>query len=111
MDQIEVVPVDDGWEWQKRVDGGVVEGGVGYPDRSSAIAAARDARGDIIADVVHDGVKIGETAINGDLRIVLLRRDGSLHGELYPAKGNGGPAQHITLTPAGETDEAVRIDG
>jgi hypothetical protein len=115
VDQIEVFPQDDGrWNWQKRIDGDVQETGNGYQDRSSAIEAARAGRGDEVLNLVRDdGSVAGTTRVSrGEgLRVVLLRADGSEYGELDPAGSPSPTATLLTLTPAGTTSEAVRLDG
>lgn len=116
MDQIEVVPFEDGtWNWRVRVDGSVAEEGDGGHTRADAVAAARAYNGDEELTLTRaDGSAAGKERRRRPeaLRVVLLRVDGSEYGELDPAPSTAtGPPHEVTLTPAGEMGEAVSNGG
>ena len=113
MDQIEVVPNKDGtWNWRSRSGGKIVEKGKGYENRADAIAAAREGRGDATFTLTDDaGNVVGTTRASAGPRIVLLRLDGSEYGELDPPASGGTQAQLVSITPAGSTNEAVKLGG
>lgn len=102
MDRYEVFPDGDEWNWRCGDTSGD-----GYPNRSEAIAAAKDARGDTTESLYReDGSLAGSEISRGPEAIVLLRPDGTVHGELSHALKAGGPPQRISIKPAGETTEA-----
>ena len=108
--QIEVYPDKAGeWRWRRRAANGKIsaDSGEGYSARGSAIEAARAERGDTkLTEVRDDGTEAGVRYERGDdERIVLLRADGSMHGELSPPAPVGG-AQTVDLEPATENGEA-----
>jgi len=86
MDQYEVFPKGDGWNWRLRKSSRSVETGDGYDTRSEAIGAARDEN-------------------PGDVRLVLVRKDGSMVGELDGPRSSGA-AQQTNIEAASETGEA-----
>lgn len=111
VDQIEVLPLEDGtWEWRKRIDDRIVASvGGKEASRSEAIAAARSARGDEEVQLVRgDGSTAGTARIGGGLRVVLLRSDGSEYGELDHGS-SVGQAQAITLASVDETTGATGL--
>lgn len=113
VEQFEVFPLEDGkWIWQHRVGGDVVESGKPVSSRADAYAGAQEARGDVVTPLLHmNGSPAGEARTRGPQRIVLLRKDGSLYGELDHELKAGGPAQHVSIVPASDHGEAVEIGG
>jgi len=87
MDRYEVFPKGDGWNWRLRKSSRSVETGDGYDSRSEAIVAAREEN-------------------PGDVRLVLVRKDGSLVGELDGPRSSGA-AQQVQVEAANETGGAV----
>lgn len=115
-DQFEIVPAEDGtWGWQKRVGGSVVDEFHGYEARSHTLAEVRAMNGDETLEVRRTNGQLVRTIRDRKpdaLRVVLLRLDGSLYGELDPPPSNAtGEPHRITLTPATESGEAVTPDG
>lgn len=87
--QIEVYPDKaEEWRWRRRAANNrkSATSGEAFSSRSAAIKAAREER-------------------KPDERIVLLRQDGSLVGELDHAVGSG-EATEVELEPAGEEGSA-----
>lgn len=115
IDQYEIVPfADETWGWRKRVGGEVVEQEVGYSCRKDAITEARTQNQDEVLSLVNAaGETVGKTTIRKPdaLRVVLLRLDGSLYGELDHGPLSGGTPHRITLTPATESGEATPANG
>lgn len=111
VDQYEIVPCEDGtWGWRKCVGGEVVKQEFGYSLRKDALTEVRTLNGDEVLSLVNaDGETVGTTTQRRKeaLRVVLLRLDGSLYGELDcgPSPATG-PPQRVTLTPAIESGEA-----
>lgn len=81
MAEYEIYPDGDGWRWRLGDVGEACE------SRSEAIRAARRHRGDQFATLIgEDGTELGRQYMNGrGPAIVLLREDGSVHGELAHA--------------------------
>jgi hypothetical protein len=111
-DQIEVHPEGGGWNWREVVSGEAINSGPGYEDRGSAIAAAREARGDEEMELRRrDGSVAGTVRVgSGGLRIVLLREDGSVYGELDPPRPEGTNVQSISLGAADVNERALAIE-
>jgi len=86
MDQYEVFPKGDGWNYRVRKAGKSAGTGDGFGSRSEAIGAAR-------------------AASDGELRLVLLRKDGSMVGELDGPRSSGA-AQRVDVEAANETGDA-----
>lgn len=84
MARIEVYPNKQG-EWRWRHEG-------------SKPSKAFDTRGEAFEQAL---------IARSDEQIVLLRQDGSVHGELYQAKGSERPAQRVDILAASENSEAV----
>lgn len=112
VDQVEILPKGDGWNWQERLGSGRVgEKGEGYETRGEAIEAGREAAGAERIEVKRGGSADAESYLTSTTtRVVLMKRDGSEHGELNPAVGEGGPGQsvHVNLNPATEASEGGR---
>lgn len=110
--QVEILPKGDEWNWQERLDSGRIgEKGEGYETRREAIDAGREAAGAERIEVKRGGSDVAESYLTSTTtRVVLLKRDGSEHGELNPPVGEGGPGQtvQVNLTPATEASEADR---
>lgn len=111
VDQFEIVPCEDGtWGWRKCVGGEVVNAEYGYSLRKDALTEARTQNQDEVLFLVNAaGKTVGTTTVRKPdaLRVVLLRLDGSLYGELDTGPSPAtGPPQHVTLTPATEAGEA-----
>lgn len=114
VDQIEIVPIEDGtWERRKRIDGEVVETHE-CETRKQAIAEARAANGVKELNVTdQDGNIVGRMRTREDdsLRIVLLRLDESLHGELDPPPSTSTGQPHVvSLTPVSVSDTAQKLN-
>lgn len=110
--EIQVTPHDDGsWTVVATDDPDTVS--PNYDSRGEAIAAARKANGRVNVQVTTpDGKVVGEGSVGGRMRIVLMKLDGSMHGELDAAeKRSGGQAQVFNLTPVSEHTEAVPVNG
>jgi hypothetical protein len=101
MAEYQVAPGKSGWNWQLRDGSKTVARGDGYETRSDAINAAGEHRGD--EQLYRADGTPAEILRGGPERIVLLRADGSLVGELSQRVADGGDAQQITVEPAGET--------
>lgn len=100
---IHVTPSEAG-EWSVTNDAGVDEV---HPDRSSAIAAARDHAGAKTLDLVDPdtGEKVGEHRQDSKEQVLLHRINGDVVGELEPAPSQSdGPAQEVAIE-APETEE------
>lgn len=90
LDEFQVYPqAGDAWAYQ----GPRYLHGEGFPRRRDAIIAAREARGDRRHDVFYgDGTPAGErVAFRGPERLVLLRQDGTLVGEIDEPLREGAP--------------------
>jgi hypothetical protein len=100
MAEYQVAPGKSGWNWQLQEGSKTLERGDGYETRSDAINAAGEHRGDqqlSYADGTPADIRRG-----GPERVVLLRADGSLVGELSHRIAEGGAAQQVDVEPAGE---------
>jgi len=89
--QWEVFPDGDEWSYRFRTEGGASRRGNMHGTRAEVIAAAREERGE------------------GLERVVLLRKDGSMHGELdhrRPDMEAETAAQQASLDAAGESGGA-----
>lgn len=82
MPRIEVFPQKNG-EWRWKSEG----------KRSSAFATRHEAFEDALLERTTE-------------QIVLLRKDGSVYGELYHGAGNGNPPQRVDLLAATTRDGA-----
>ena len=90
--RIEVYPSKQGtWRWQRR-DG----------DHTSDRSQAFDTRNEAFEDAL-----VGRESEP----IVLVRKDGTVHGELYHGSGNGRPPQRVDILAATSRDQAVNVDG
>lgn len=101
----EVFPRNEGWRYRSP-DGHESKK---FETRAEALAAAREARGDDRQEIFDAaGVSLGEHVLSrGPEAIVLLREDGSLYGEIDHEIVDGAGSQAVSVTPAGETGEAV----
>lgn len=115
MEQFEVYPEKDGWNWRRRgADGKSKGSGPGYGSRADAIAGAREeGRGDERLQLTRGDGSLVQKVFQrgGPERIVLLRADGSEHGEIDHALRHGGQAQTVSITPAAESTKAVSNGG
>lgn len=104
-DQVEVFPLKNG-HWRYR-DGEKQSESI--ETRGEAITAAREAAGVGVREVFDgDGKSLGTVKSTGR-RVVLLRLDGSVHGELdAPSTGSG--AQLVNIAPASEKSEAGSVN-
>jgi len=111
-EQYEVFPEEDGWAWRLRGEDGEVSDASWYGSRTEAISAAQEARGDVVTKLyTADGAEHSEDRQRGWQRILLLRADGSLCGELDHEIRAGGPPTYVDIHPAEESSEAVSVDG
>lgn len=110
----EVFPCDDGWSFRLVDDeGNELETGGSFDGWKLASQAARDHRGDqreALYRMNDDGGfdEVGTlVGFRGPERIVLLRADGSLYGEIDHAIAEGGTPQLVSIAPASTQTEAV----
>lgn len=108
----EVIPEDDKWLWRFRSEGGKLSRdhrSKPLKTRAEALTGAREARGDDREEVFNAaGESAGELVrYRGPEAIVLMRGDGSMHGELEHELRAGGPAQYVDLEPAESSSEAA----
>lgn len=103
-------PVEDSWHVIHEDEDGAEEVVAERESRSAAYDAAREARGDCREEHFRaDGSSVGIVEVSrGAESIVLLRRDGSLHGELSHARNEASAANphYRNLTPAIDTATA-----
>lgn len=109
-ERIEVYPDEAGeHRWRKIAANGdeTADSGEGYKNRGDAIEAARREAGGGLVDLVRDGEVVGQQVQPPNCQIVLLRKDGTLVGELdrAPTPEDAGPAQEVDLEPATTTEE------
>lgn len=85
---IELYPHESGdWCWRRTdQEQGLV---TGFKTRGEALADARKANGRSSNPIFNEGgTKVGDAIVDGDLRIVLLRADGTLYGEIDAPKSD-----------------------
>ena len=114
MAQVEVYTTQGGaWRWRIRNDDDSTQQVNTANDRSEAIAAARAAAGGERTELFDaNGESYGFAVKPPSMRVVLLRSDGSLYGELDPAPSSGdGTPQIVTIDPTQTTDTSEQIDG
>jgi hypothetical protein len=110
MEEIRIVPSEDGkWNWEHVVDGEVTTG-PGFDDRTACIAAGRGEGGAEEIKIIRASGAEEIQSTPPTCRVVLLRVDSSEYGELDAAPGSGGVGQTITLMPASEDMAAVDLE-
>jgi len=106
--QIEVFPDGGKWRWRERDGKGKAGDQSGADSRSETIRKARDAAGVAPSEQLFnaDGEPRGVTPKRpGRVRVVLLREDGSVYGELDSGP-SAGSEQTAEVQAAGEASSA-----
>lgn len=112
MDRYYVYPQDGAWVARKGEDSIL---GEDYPDRSSAMEAARDHRGDEREDVyVKEGDDYKRVGVfvkyRGPEALWLLREDGSVYGEVdHEVAEGGGQPIIVKLAPVSQNSKAGEV--
>lgn len=120
MARIEVLPKGGKWEWRQVGDDGATNttrGGI-FDTRREAIDDARKSSGGTNEPLYReDGTPAGALRATG-MQIVLLRADGTMHGELDPPPSTGGTPQFVSIKPATELanaqalkDKGIKVPG
>lgn len=109
-EQYEIAKSSEGWEWTLRYDNGRKKAGHDgvFDDRGAAIKGARLHRGDEVVTVIRADGSEEEHLIRGGPERIVLMRGKEVAGEIdHPLTDNTGPAQEVSIQPAGESSEAV----
>lgn len=107
QEQVEVYPADKRWRHRRRSDEGrASKPSKPFTTRAEALAAARESVGGGLVELVRDGKTIGTQQLPTEVRVVLLRADGSEVGELNPPPPGSDSPQRVDLTPAGTEESA-----
>lgn len=99
--EIQLYPNNDGsWSWRKSDAGQELRAAFGT--RAEALADARKANGRSVSKIFNEaGDAVGEAVVDGALRIVMLRTDGSFYAEVdAPADYDMPKRARVSVSPA-----------